>query len=265
VGYGQMRIRSNKIDKNNEYCLQLINVGKSFGGIRANDSVYLDVKYGERVAILGPNGAGKTTLFNQISGEYFPTDGKIIMCGRDVTYMKNYDRVKLGLSRTFQITELFWDMSIIENVVLALMGIRSSKKFRLFSSLRSNTDLFKEAEELIAIVKLQDKKNELIKNLSYGDQRLVELALSLASKPKILCLDEPNAGLSLAESSTMVKVINNLDRSITILLIEHDIDLVFQVVDRIMVLHDGVPVVTDTKENIRNNKRVQEIYLGEDV
>ncbi len=260
-----MRTKMRGIDKNNEYCLQLINVGKSFGGIRANDNVNLNVKQGERVAILGPNGAGKTTLFNQISGEYFPSDGKIIMYGQDVTNMKNYNRVKLGLSRTFQITELFWDMSIIENLVLALIGVRKFKKFRMFSSLKSNTDLFKEAEELIAIVNMQDKKNELIKNLSYGDQRLVELVLSLSSKPSILCLDEPNAGLSLAESRTMVNAINNLDRNITILLIEHDIDLVFQVVDRIMVLQDGVPVVTDTKENIRNNKRVQEIYLGEDI
>ena len=260
-----MSTKTSKINEKTEYCMQLLNVGKSFGGIRANNNVNLNVKQGERVAILGPNGAGKTTLFNQISGEYFPTDGKIIMYGQDVTHVSNYNRVKLGLSRTFQITELFWEMSIIENLVLALMGIRKSKKFRMFSSLGKNTDLFEEAEKLIAIINMQDKKNELIKNLSYGDQRLVELVLSLSSKPSILCLDEPNAGLSLAESRTMVNVINNLDRSITILLIEHDIDLVFQVVDRIMVLHDGVPIITDTKENVRNNKRVQEIYLGEDI
>lgn len=260
-----MRVRADKINKETEYCLQLINVGKSFGGIRANDNVNLSIRQGERVAILGPNGAGKTTLFNQISGEYFPTDGKIIMYDQDVTHKKNYERVKLGLARTFQITELFWDMSIIENVVLALIGIRYSKKFRLFSSLSRNADLFEEAEKLIAIVNMQNKKNELIKNLSYGDQRLVELVLSLSSKPSILCLDEPNAGLSVAESRTMVDVIKNLDKSITLLLIEHDIDLVFQVVDRIMVLQDGVPIATDTKVNIRNNEQVQKIYLGEGV
>lgn len=247
-----------------KYCLQLINVGKSFGGIRANDNVSLDVRQGERVAILGPNGAGKTTLFNQISGEYFPTDGKILMYGQDVTHMNNYDRVKLGLARTFQITELFWDMTISENVVLALIGIRKDKKFQFFHSLRKQGDLFEEADRLIASVDLMEKKNEQIKNLSYGDQRLVEIVMALASKPRILCLDEPNAGLSVLESRTMVNVIKNLSRDITILLIEHDIDLVFEVVDRIMVLQNGVPVATDTKENIRNNKRVQKIYLGEE-
>ena len=248
-----------------EYCLQLINVGKSFGGIRANDNVCLDVKQGERVAILGPNGAGKTTLFNQISGEYFPTDGKILMYGQDVTHMNNYNRVKLGLDRTFQITELFWDMTISENVVLALIGIRKDKKFQLFHSLGKQSALFEESSRLIASVGLTEKKDEQIKNLSYGDQRLVEIVMALASNPKILCLDEPNAGLSVLESRTMVNVIKNLSRDITILLIEHDIDLVFEVVDRIMVLQNGVPVATDTKENIRNNKRVQKIYLGEEA
>lgn len=248
-----------------EYCLQLINVGKSFGGIRANDNVCLDVKQGERVAILGPNGAGKTTLFNQISGEYFPTDGKILMYGQDVTHMNNYNRVKLGLARTFQITELFWDMTISENVVLALIGIRKDKKFQFFHSLGKQSALFEESSRLIASVGLTEKKDEQIKNLSYGDQRLVEIVMALASNPKILCLDEPNAGLSVLESRTMVNVIKNLSRDITILLIEHDIDLVFEVVDRIMVLQNGVPVATDTKENIRNNKRVQKIYLGEEA
>ena len=248
-----------------EHCLQLINVGKSFGGIRANDNVCLDVKQGERVAILGPNGAGKTTLFNQISGEYFPTDGKILMYGQDVTHMNNYNRVKLGLARTFQITELFWDMTISENVVLALIGIRKDKKFQFFHSLGKQSALFEESSRLIASVGLTEKKDEQIKNLSYGDQRLVEIVMALASNPKILCLDEPNAGLSVLESRTMVNVIKNLSRDITILLIEHDIDLVFEVVDRIMVLQNGVPVATDTKENIRNNKRVQKIYLGEEA
>lgn len=256
---GKMNVNSS------EYCLQLVNVGKSFGGIRANDNVSLDVKQGERVAILGPNGAGKTTLFNQISGEYFPTNGKILMYGQDVTHMSNYNRVKLGLARTFQITELFWDMTIRENVVLALIGIRKNKKYQFFSSLSKQRRLFEEADNLIASVGLIDKKDEQIKNLSYGDQRLVEIVMALASNPKILCLDEPNAGLSVSESRTMVDVIKNLNHNITILLIEHDIDLVFEVVDRIMVLQNGIPVATDTKENIRNNRQVQKIYLGEEA
>lgn len=255
-----MSISENK----EEYCLQLINVGKSFGGIRANDSINLDVKQGERVAILGPNGAGKTTLFNQISGEYFPTDGKILMYGKDITNLPSYKRVAMGLARTFQITDLFWDISVLENVVLALMATNPKKKFAMFHSLSRERDLFKEGEKLLESIQLLDKKDVMVKNLSYGDQRLVELALALAGKPKILCLDEPNAGLSVAESAIMVSTIKNLSRDITILLIEHDIDLVFEVVDRILVLRDGVPVATDTKENIRNNELVQRIYLGED-
>ena len=213
-----MKMRMGKMNKHDaEYCLQLIHVGKSFGGIRANNDVNLSVRQGERVAILGPNGAGKTTLFNQISGEYFPTDGKIMMYGVDVTHMKNYERVKMGLARTFQITELFGDMTILENVVLALMGTRPKSKFRMLCSLSSRMALFNEAEELIDAIKMLEKKDVLIKNLSYGDQRLVELALALASKPSILCLDEPNAGLSIAESRIMVDVIKNLSRDITIL------------------------------------------------
>lgn len=247
-----------------EYCLQLINVGKSFGGIRANDSIYLDVKQGERVAILGPNGAGKTTLFNQISGEYYPTDGKILMYGKDITNLPSYKRVAMGLARTFQITDLFWEISVLENVVLALMATNPKKKFSMFHSLTREKELFREGEQLLESIQLVDKKDVMVKNLSYGDQRLVELALALAGKPKILCLDEPNAGLSVAESAIMVNTIKNLSRDITILLIEHDIDLVFEVVDRILVLRDGVPVATDTKENIRNNEMVQRIYLGED-
>lgn len=251
--------------KESEYCLELINVGKSFGGIRANDNVNLKVKQGERVAIIGPNGAGKTTLFNQICGEYFPTDGKILLYGHDVTRMKNYNRVKLGLSRTFQITELFWEMTILENVVMALMGTKPGKKFQMFPLLKRKKDFFARAEELVARVGLTEKKNEMISNLSYGDQRLVELMLALATDPKIICLDEPNAGLSVAESKIMVKVIKELPRDITVLLIEHDMDLVFEVVDRMMVLQDGVTVAVNTKENISQNKQVQKIYLGEDT
>ena len=244
------------------YCLELVGIGKSFGGLRAIDDVSLTVAQGERVAIIGPNGAGKTTLFNMISGEFSPTDGQVFLYGEDVTHLPNYKRVRKGLSRTYQITTLFPDYSVLENVILALEGTRKVK-FSMFRSVKSYREMFAEAEALLQRVDLYEKRDTLIKNLSYGDQRLVELALALASGPKILCLDEPNAGLSVAESRVMVNVIKKLDRSITVLLIEHDIDLIFEVVDRIMVLQDGRQVATDTKERIRANKRVQQIYLGE--
>jgi len=254
----------NSVEQNAPVCLELRGIGKSFGGLRANDNVNLTVRQGERIAIIGPNGAGKTTLFNMISGEFFPTDGQIFLYGKDVTNLPNYKRVPEGLARTYQITTLFWNQSILENLLLALSGT-DKRKFSLWKSLRTYKNLFDEAETLLQQVNLLEKKDSLIKNLSYGDQRLVELVMALASHPKILCLDEPNAGLSVAESRVMVDTVKNLSRDITILLIEHDFDLVFEVVDRIMVLQDGRVIATDTKENIRANKKVQQIYLGEEA
>jgi branched-chain amino acid transport system ATP-binding protein len=248
----------------NTYCLELKNVSKHFGGIKAVSNVSVQIKPGERLAILGPNGAGKTTLFNMISGEFAPTTGKIILFGQDVTGMPSNKLVNLGLARTFQITTLFPNESVVENIILALMGTKRGSKFSLFSSLRNKTQLFERADELVSQLGLKECKNELIKNLPYGNQRLVEITLALASNPRIICLDEPNAGLSNAESRIIIDTINNkIDRSITILIIEHDMDLVFEVADRIMVLNNGVEVATDTKENIRANKHVQEVYLGE--
>ena len=247
-----------------EVCLKLVGVGKSFGGIRANNDISLDIYEGERIAIIGPNGAGKTTLFNMISGEMRVTDGHIYMFGEDVTKMNAYKRVVRGLARTYQITALFWEQSVMGNVLLALMGTNNKQKFSMFSSIDTKSAIYKEAEELIATVSLSEKKDEVIKNLSYGEQRLVELLLALASKPKILCLDEPNAGLSMAESQMMIEVIKKLDRSMTILLIEHDMDMVFNIVERIAVLKEGQLLAVDTNANIKNNVKVQQAYLGEE-
>ena len=244
--------------------MELQNVSKHFGGIKAVSNVSLQVKTGERLAILGPNGAGKTTLFNLISGEFTLTSGRIFLFGHDVTGMPSNKLVNLGLARTFQITTLFPNESVVENVLLALMGTRRNSKFSMFSSLRAQKHLFEKANELITQLGLTEYKNELVRNLPYGNQRLVEIAFALASNPKIICLDEPNAGLSNAESRIIIDTINNkIDRSITILIIEHDMDLVFEVADRIMVLNNGVEVITDTKENVRMNKDVQRVYLGE--
>lgn len=242
-------------------CLVLQGISKKFGGLQAVSKVNLGVKQGERLAILGPNGAGKTTLFNMISGEFPPTEGKILLYGEDVTELPNYKRVYKGLARTYQITELFFEMSVLENTVLALMGTRPVK-FSMLSILKGKKDLYQEAEEFLNRVGLVEKKDENIKNLSYGDQRLVELVLALASKPRILALDEPTAGLSVAESRMMVNALQKLEKDITFLLIEHDMDVAFEIVDRIMVLHEGQVVTIDTKEKVRNNERVQQIYLG---
>lgn len=261
----QAKIKENDISREQqEFCLELIGVGKSFGGLRANDNVNLQVRQGERVAIIGPNGAGKTTLFNMISGSFYPTDGKILMYGEDVTNLPNYERVYRGLARTYQITTLFHDCSILENVILALMGTNKAK-YSLLRPLPKYDQWFEKAEVLIGQVGLLNRKDALIKNLSYGDQRLVELILALASDPKIICLDEPNAGLSVAESRLMIDAIKGLPKDITVLLIEHNMDLVFEVVERLLVLNNGVPVACDTKENIKKNERVQKLYLGDDA
>lgn len=244
------------------YCLELQGIGKSFGGLRAVNDVSLSVQPGERVAIIGPNGAGKTTLFNMISGVFAPSDGKIILNGEDVTALPNSARVYRGLARTYQITSLFWEYSILENVLIALMGTEK-RKFSLLKSMRRQNDWYAEAEELLSRFGLWEKQDEIVRNLAYGDQRLLEIVLALASKPKILCLDEPNAGMSISDSKMMIDVIRSLDKDLTILLIEHDMDMVFGVVDRLMVLQDGNTVATDTKENIKKNEKVRQIYLGE--
>lgn len=247
-----------------EFCLELIGVGKSFGGLRAVDDVNLQVKSGQRIAIIGPNGAGKTTLFNMISGEFKPTDGKILLYNQDVTRLPNNKRVHMGLARTYQITTLFPDFSVMENILLALTGTRK-EKFIFFKNTKKYDALFEEANALLQWVNMSNQQDVLVKNLAYGDQRLVEIMLALASKPKILCLDEPNAGLSAAESKHMVDFIKSLPKDMTVLLIEHDIDLVFEVSDYIVVLQDGRVVASDVKDNIRHNKKVQQIYLGEEV
>ncbi|MCL2587954.1 MAG: ABC transporter ATP-binding protein [Oscillospiraceae bacterium] len=248
--------------ENKNVCLELKCIGKSFGGLRAVNEINLQVFDGDRLAIIGPNGAGKTTLFNMVSGEFPPTDGQVILYGEDVTKQPNSVRVKKGLARTYQITTLFFDLSVMENVILALIGT-TKIKFRMFKSVKKYDYLYDEAEALLDRLHLLEKKDEIVKNLSYGDQRLIELVLALASKPKILCLDEPCAGLSVAESKLMLKTLKELPEDLTLILIEHDMDLVFEAVDRIMVVHNGNHVATGLNAEIRANNRVQQVYLGE--
>jgi len=245
-----------------DVCLALRGIGKSFGGLRAVNDIDLEVFDGDRLAIIGPNGAGKTTLFNMVSGEFPPTDGQVILFGEDVTKLPNSKRVGRGLARTYQITSLFFDLTVIENVVLAIIGTTRTK-FGMFQSVKRYDAIYDEAEALLDRLHLMEKKDEIVKNLSYGDQRLIELVLALASKPKILCLDEPCAGLSVAESKLMLKTLKELPPDLTLILIEHDMDLVFEAVDRIMVIHNGNHVATGLNAEIRANSRVQKVYLGE--
>src|SRR5262245_57527257 len=241
--------------------LSLSNVSKAFGGLRAVDGVSLDVKPGERRAIIGPNGAGKTTLFSLISGEQPATDGRITLFGRDVTRLAPHRRAALGLTRTYQITNLFPRLSVLENCVLAVQALLPLK-LHLHRDLRRYPQVLERARSVLAAVGLSDKAAAPVRDLSHGEQRQLEIALALAGSPKILLLDEPTAGLSPAESLMMTALLKKLDPSITLLIIEHDMDVAFELTDRITVLHYGKVVADGLRDAVTANPLVQEIYLG---
>jgi branched-chain amino acid transport system ATP-binding protein len=243
--------------------LECINLTKRFGGLEAVSRVNLKVNIGERRAILGPNGAGKTTLFRLISGEFPVTSGSVRYFGRDITQMSCYRRTHLGLGRTFQITSLFPTLTVLDNLILAGMGL-SRIKFSMLRPLSTYRDVHERAVEILEKVGMADKKEETIKNLSHGEQREIEISLALISNPKVLLLDEPTAGLSPAESAMMTETVQKLDRSITILIIEHDMDVAFRIADRITVFHQGCLFAEGSLTEIQNNPRVQEIYFGDE-
>jgi branched-chain amino acid transport system ATP-binding protein len=223
--------------------------------------VDLQVLRGDRKAIIGPNGAGKTTLFNVITGILPATSGQVLLFGRDVTGWASHRRTALGMARTFQITSLFPRLTVFDNVLLAIQGVRKSK-FVAWRPLSSYRDVYDKAVHLLEQVAFQDRKDVEARNLSHGEQRQLEIILGLASDPKILLLDEPAAGLSSGESQEMVKFLMRLDPSLAILLIEHDMDVVFDVADHISVLHFGRVLETGAAEQIRGSAKVKEIYLG---
>ena len=237
------------------------NLTKQFGGLEAVKDVTLKVPAGERRAIIGPNGAGKTTFFSLVSGLYPVTEGTIHLLGNDITKLPSHKRASMGLGRTFQITNLFHTLSVTENLVVATMGLRPMK-FSMLKPASRYHDLYERAEEVLESVGMTEKSNVLVKNLSYGEQRQVEISLALVSKPKVLLLDEPTAGLSPAESATMTELIHKLDRDMTILIIEHDMDVALQVAESITVLHEGRVFEEGDTDAIRSSERVQEIYFG---
>jgi branched-chain amino acid transport system ATP-binding protein len=241
--------------------LSLSNLTKSFGGLSAVDGVSLAVAPGERRAIIGPNGAGKTTLFSLISGEQLPSGGRIELFGRDVTRLAPHRRAALGLARTYQITNLFPRLTALDNCILAVQALTSAK-FHLHRALHRYRDHFARAREVLDAVGLGAKADETVRNLSHGEQRQLEIALSLAGAPRLLLLDEPTAGLSPAESHLMTALLKKLDPAITLLVIEHDMDVAFQLTDRITVLHYGRVVADGLAHEVKANPLVQEIYLG---
>jgi branched-chain amino acid transport system ATP-binding protein len=218
---------------------------------------------GDRRAIIGPNGAGKTTLFNLITGIFPATSGQVLLFGQDVTSWPSHQRTALGMARTFQVTHLFPKLTVLNNVLLAINGLRKSK-FVMWRFLSSYRDVYEKAHGLLEQAAFLDRKDTEVRYLSHGEQRQLEIVLGLASDPKVLLLDEPAAGLSSGESTEMAKFLMGLDPNLAILLIEHDMDVVFDVADQISVLHFGEVLETGTPEQIHGSKKVQEIYLGTD-
>jgi branched-chain amino acid transport system ATP-binding protein len=241
--------------------LHLSDVSKEFGGLRAVDRVGLAVVPGERRAIIGPNGAGKTTLFGLISGETRPTAGRVALFDRDVTRLSPHRRAALGLARTYQITNLFPRLTALENCLLAVQALMPVK-LHLHRALTRYPALFQRARAVLEAVGLGDKEGDAVRTLSHGEQRQLEIALALAGAPRLLLLDEPTAGLSPAESHSMTALLKKLDPAITLLVIEHDMDVAFELTDRITVLHYGRVVADGLAHEVKANPLVQEIYLG---
>ncbi len=242
-------------------CLVVENLTKDFAGLRAVHGVHMTVETGERRVLMGPNGAGKTTLFNMISGIYPASEGRILFFGEEVTHLPSYRRAALGMARTYQITNLFPKLTVAENILMSCQALESTK-FVFYRRLSSYRRLMDKCDDLLHRFDLWEKRNELVKNLSHGDQRQIEVALALAERPHLLLLDEPAAGLSSAETQGLTLLLRKLDPSITILLIEHDMDVAFEFAEKITVLYQGKFLTEGTKEEIKNNPTVQEIYLG---
>jgi branched-chain amino acid transport system ATP-binding protein len=241
--------------------LELRSLSKSFGGLHAVQNVSLKIFPGDRKAIIGPNGAGKTTLFNVITGTLPASSGQAILFGSDITGWPSHRRTAMGMARTFQVTNLFPKLTVLDNVLLAIQGLRRMK-FVMWRPLSSYREVHEKARRLLEDAGYWERRNVEVRNLSHGEQRQVEIILGLASEPKILLLDEPAAGLASGESHEMAGFLKRLDPALAILLIEHDMDVVFDVVDHISVLHFGEVVEEGATDAIRRSAKVQEIYLG---
>jgi branched-chain amino acid transport system ATP-binding protein len=241
--------------------LRLDAVSRAFGGLRAVDGVSLTVRAGERRALIGPNGAGKTTLFNLIAGALPVSGGRITLFGQDVTRMATHRRAALGLARTFQVSNLFPALTVLENCLLATQGL-SPAKLAMHRPLSGYRDLHARAHATLAAVGLDDRARVSARHLSHGEQRQLEIALALATGPRLLLLDEPTAGLSPAESAQMAALLGRLDPAMTVLIIEHDMDIALELARAVTVLHYGRVIADGTREAIKADPLVREIYLG---
>jgi len=242
-------------------CLVVEHVSRIFGGLKAVAGVSLTIRAGERRALIGPNGAGKTTLFNLISGELPVTAGTIRFFGADVTRLAPYRRAALGMARTFQITRLFPNLSVLDNALLACEAL-DRRKFSMHRPLRTCAPIVERAAALIEEFTLGPVRHDLVRHLAYGDQRKLEVALALAGRPRLLLLDEPMAGLSGGERESMRRLLDRLDPGMAVLLIEHDMDVAFALVETVTVLFQGTVLAEGLTNDIAANPQVQQVYLG---
>ena len=242
--------------------LRVKNLVRRFGGITATDHVTLDVAQGELHAIIGPNGAGKTTLISQLTGHLMPDSGSIFLGGEDISRLAAWRRSALGLARSFQITSLLMDFTAADNVALAAQA-HHGHSFSFWQNARRESGLRLAAQAALERVGLGSRADVLVSKLSHGEQRELELAVALATKPQLLLLDEPMAGLGITESARMVKLLQELRKEVTIVLVEHDMEAVFALADRISVLVYGRVIASDVPAAIRQNEEVKRAYLGD--
>ena len=241
--------------------LSVTDISRNFEGVQALAHVSFEVAPGERRLIIGPNGAGKTTLFNILAGSYAASSGRVVLFGRDITRLPAYARAQLGLSRTFQITNLFYRLTVLENILLALQAGKGAASPVLRQQDRA---LLTRAGALLEQWELSEFAKQAAQDISYGQQRQLDILLAMAVAPKVLLLDEPTAGLSAAEVPRVKAILRSLPRDTTVLMIEHDMDVAFELADRITVLHQGRLLAEGNVEAIRSNPQVTEIYLGSD-
>jgi branched-chain amino acid transport system ATP-binding protein len=243
-----------------EPILQLRGIGRRFGGVVAVADVDLTVGAGERRAILGPNGAGKTTLFNLISGEFPPSAGTVQLFGRDVTTAPARTRARMGLSRTFQTSRLFGGLSVEDNLYLAVLGVGEGH-LRLVNT-GPDAEMRDRARAMGETIGLAERLDTLVAELSHGEQRQLEVGMARAAEPKLMMLDEPAAGLSRAERVSLTETLIGLDPAITLILIEHDMDVALRAAEWVTMMHDGRVIVEGTPDEIRSSERVHALYLG---
>ncbi|WP_449539015.1 ABC transporter ATP-binding protein [Ferdinandcohnia sp. Marseille-Q9671] len=243
--------------------LSIQNLSKHFGGLKVIEDINLQIAVGERVGLIGPNGAGKTTFFNMIAGDLNPTGGEIIYFDNTITKVPNYTRTESGIVRTFQKNNLMFGLTVRQNVLLVLQKMRKEhvQWWKKVSS-KNYRQLHEDADALLHEWNLEEYSESKVQELSYGVQRQIEIVMAIAGKPKLLLLDEPTAGMSQVETDQIIALINKLPQEVTICMIEHDIDVLFGNMDRVIVLHTGRLIADGTPEKVRENEEVKEIYLG---